>query len=113
MRKIAFVPARCGSKSIPFKNIKMFCGKPLIYWILNALEDSKTIDKTIVATDCKEIATIVESFKFKKVSIYWRNPENAQDLSTTESVMLEYIQQSNLKKSDYFILTQSTSPFTQ
>jgi len=113
MKKIAFVPARCGSKSIPFKNIKMFCGKPLIYWTLNELKDSKTIDEIIVATDCKEIATIVESFKFKKVSIYWRNPENAQDISTTESVMLEYIQQSNLKKSDYFILTQATSPFTQ
>lgn len=113
MKKIAFIPARCGSKSINFKNIKMFCGKPLIYWALNALEDSKTIDKIIVATDCKEIANIVESFKFKKVSIYWRNPENAQDISTTESVMLEYIQQSNLQKNDYFILTQATSPFTQ
>lgn len=113
MKRIAFVPARCGSKSIHFKNIKMFCGKPLIYWTLNALENSKIIDKIIVANDCKEIATMVESFKFKKVSIYWRNPENAQDLSTTESVMLEYIQQSNLKKSDYFILSQATSPFTQ
>ena len=35
MKKIAFIPARCGSKSIHFKNIKMFCGKPLIYWTLN------------------------------------------------------------------------------
>lgn len=113
MGKIGFVPARCGSKSIPFKNIKIFCGKPLIYWTLNALEDSKTIDKIIVATDCKEIAIIVESFKFKKVSIYSRNSENAQDISTTESVMLEYIQQSNLQKSDYFILAQATSPFIQ
>ena len=113
MGKIGFVPARCGSKSIPFKNIKMFCGKPLIFWTLNALEGSKLIDKIIVATDCKEIATTVESFTFKKVNIYWRNPKNAQDFSSTESVMLEYIQQSNLQKNDYFILTQATSPFTQ
>ena len=113
MKKIAFIPARCGSKSIPFKNINMFCGKPLIYWVLNALENSKVIDKIIVATDCKEIATVVKSFKFKKLSIYWRNPKNAQDISSTESVMLEYIQQSDLQKSDYFILTQATSPFTQ
>ena len=113
MKKIAFIPARCGSKSIHFKNIKMFCGKPLIYWTLNALEDSKTIDKIIVATDCKEIANVVESFNFKKASIYWRNHANAQDSSSTESVMLEYIQQSNLQKNDYFILTQATSPFTQ
>lgn len=113
MEKIGFVPARCGSKSIPFKNIKMFCGEPLIYWALNALEDSKIIDKIIVATDCKEIAAIVESFKFKKINIYWRDPKNARDISSTESVMLEYIQQSNLQKNDYFILTQATSPFTQ
>jgi N-acylneuraminate cytidylyltransferase len=113
MKKTGFIPARCGSKSIPFKNIKIFCGKPLIYWTLNALENSKIIDKIIVATDCKEIATVVESFSFKKVNIYWRNPKNAQDFSSTESVMLEYIQQSNLQKNDYFILTQATSPFTQ
>ena len=113
MKKIAFIPARCGSKSIHFKNIKMFCGKPLIYWTLNALENSKTIDKIIVATDCKEIATIVKSFNFKKVSIYWRNPANAQDSSSSESVILEYIKQSDLKNNDYFFLVQATSPFTQ
>jgi N-acylneuraminate cytidylyltransferase len=113
MRKIAFVPARCGSKSIPLKNIKMFYGKPLIYWTLNALENSKIIDKIIVATDCKEIATIVESFRFKKVSVYWRNLANAQNSSSTESVMLEYIKQSDLKINDYFFLVQVTSPFTQ
>ena len=113
MRKIAFVPARCGSKSIPFKNIKMFCGKPLIYWAINSLENSKTIDKIIIATDCKEIANVAESFNFRKASVYWRSPANAQDSSSTESVMLEYIHQSDLKKSDYFVLTQATSPFTQ
>ena len=113
MKKIAFIPARCRSKSIPFKNIKMFCGEPLIYWVTKSLENSKTIDKIIIATDCKEIINIVESFNLKKVSIYLRNPANAQDSSSTESVMLEYIQQSNLKKSDYFFLVQATSPFAQ
>jgi len=113
MKKIAFIPARCGSKSIPLKNIKIFCGKPLIYWTMNALENSKTIDKMIIATDCEEIANVVESFNFKKVSVYWRNPFNAQDPSSTESVMLEYIKQSDLKRNDYFFLVQATSPFTQ
>lgn len=113
MEKIGFIPARCGSKSIRFKNIKMFCEKPLIYWALNALEGSKTIDKVIVAIDCKEIANVIESFNFKKASVYCRNPANAQDSSSSESVMLEYIKQSDLKKSDYFFLVQATSPFTQ
>ena len=40
MRIIAFIPARGRSKSIPEKNIKTFCGKPLIFWNLSALQQS-------------------------------------------------------------------------
>ena len=40
MSVIAFIPARKGSKSVPMKNIKSFCGKPLIYWNLLSLENS-------------------------------------------------------------------------
>ena len=40
---IAFIPARCGSKSIKYKNIKLFCGKPLVYWDISALEKSSLI----------------------------------------------------------------------
>ena len=49
MSIIAFIPARGGSKSIPEKNIKSFCGKPLIYWNLKELQKSE-VDKVIVAT---------------------------------------------------------------
>ena len=49
MSILAFIPARGGSKSIPLKNIKMFCGKPLIYWNLLSLQKS-SVDKIIVAT---------------------------------------------------------------
>ena len=76
---IAFIPARCGSKSIPFKNIKEFCGKPLIFWNLKALQESKNIDKVFVATDCKKIERVVNSFDFSKVSVYARNSENANE----------------------------------
>mgnify|MGYP000017541176 CR=1 FL=1 len=78
---IAFIPARCGSKSIPFKNIKSFCGRPLIYWNLKALEDSTNIDQIYVATDCENIKSIVDQFKFSKVSVFERSNENAQDKS--------------------------------
>ena len=50
MSVIAFIPARGGSKSIPGKNIKDFCGKPLIYWNLFALEKSELVDEVVVAT---------------------------------------------------------------
>ena len=50
MSVIAFVPARGGSISIPKKNIKSFCGRPLIFWVLGSLQESN-VDKIIVATD--------------------------------------------------------------
>jgi N-acylneuraminate cytidylyltransferase len=110
---IAFVPIRSGSKSIPFKNVKLLCGKPLVYWSLNALQQSKNIDEIVVAIDCIDFKNTVESFNFSKVSCYWREAENAEDTSSTESVMLEYIKKSALKSDDLFILVQATSPFTK
>ena len=110
---IAFIPVRCGSKSIPFKNIKEFCGKPLVYWNLEALENSKNINKIFVATDCEEIKNVVNSFNFSKVDIYDRDKENASDIASTESVMLEFINRQNFKDNDLFFLVQATSPLTQ
>tara|TARA_X000000950_G_C13862484_1_gene639297 strand:+ start:160 stop:846 length:687 start_codon:yes stop_codon:yes gene_type:complete len=110
---IAFIPARCNSKSIAFKNIKNFCGKPLVFWSINALQNSVNIDKIYVATDCDEISNIVNSFNFSKVEVYDREPKNADDFASTESVMLEFISKNNFKDEDLFILVQATSPLTQ
>jgi YrbI family 3-deoxy-D-manno-octulosonate 8-phosphate phosphatase len=110
---IAFIPVRCGSKSIPLKNIKNFCGKPLVYWNLEALENSQNIDKVYVATDCDEIKSVVNSFGFSKVKVYDRDTKNANDTASTESVMLEFLNKSNFNDNDLFFLVQATSPFTQ
>jgi len=110
---IAFIPARCGSKSIPLKNIREFCGKPLIFWNLQALENYENIDKVYVATDCEEISSIVKSFGFSKVDVYYRSAENASDTSSTESVMLEFINNNDFDNNDLFLLVQATSPLTQ
>ena len=110
---IAFIPVRCGSKSIPFKNIKKFCGKPLVYWNLLALQNSKLIDSVYVATDCEEIKSVVSGFSFSKVKVYKRSDKNATDESSTESVMLEFIDKNNFKNNDLFLLVQATSPLTQ
>lgn len=111
--KVAFVPVRCGSKSIPYKNIKLFCGKPLLYWSLKALEFSNVIDKIIVATDCQEIKDIAISFNYSKVEIFDRSNTNASDTASTESVVLEYLESSNLKDDDQLIIVQVTSPFIE
>ena len=110
MTNIAFIPVRGGSKSIPLKNIKILNGHPLVYWTAKAANDATCIDRVIIATDSQEIKAVVEQLNLEKVSIYDRDKQNAQDTSSTESVMLEYINKSNLSNNDYFFLIQATSP---
>jgi YrbI family 3-deoxy-D-manno-octulosonate 8-phosphate phosphatase len=115
MAVTAFVPVRGGSKSIPLKNIKDFCGKPLVYWLVNALNQATVVDHVVVATDSDEIEKTVAGFAMPKVSVYRRLAENASDTASTESVMLEYLNGagSHLPNSDHFILAQATTPFTE
>lgn len=105
---IAIVPIRSGSKGIPNKNIKMLAGKPLVWWVLNSLEQSN-VDKIIVSTD-PEYKQIIENFRFTKLKIYLRNKNNSTDTSSTEDVLLETIL--NFKLVDDIILAQATSPLT-
>ena len=110
---IAFIPVRGGSKSIPLKNIKPFCGKPLVCWNIEALEDCPEVDEIIVATDSDKIEETVTSQSYKKTKVYRRSAENACDTASTESVMLEYIHYAQLTADDIFMLVQATSPLTE
>jgi YrbI family 3-deoxy-D-manno-octulosonate 8-phosphate phosphatase len=109
-KTIAFIPIRKGSKSIINKNLKNFCGKPLVSWVITALNNSKLVDEIIIASDYDEI---IPEIRLEKVHLYKRSFENAQDSSSTESVMFEYISKNNLNYEDTFILVQATSPFTK
>lgn len=59
---VAIIPARGGSKRIPRKNVKDFCGKPMIAWSIEAAKASGCFDKIIVSTDDPEIADIARQF---------------------------------------------------
>lgn len=107
---IAFIPVRGGSKSIPLKNIKTINEKPLVYWTALAAENAKCVDKLVIATDSEKIKSVVLEFGFSKLEVYNRQSENATDTASTESVMLEYLNQTDLKNEDNFILIQATSP---
>lgn len=109
---VAFIPVRGGSKSIPLKNIKPFCGKPLVCWNIEALENCSLVDEVIVATDSDKIEEVVRERHYKKTSVYRRSAENASDTASTESVMLEYIGKANLPEDTVFMLVQATSPLT-
>ena len=59
--KIAVIPARGGSKRIPRKNIKLFCGKPMIAWSIEAARASGLFDHIVVSTDDDEIAEVAKA----------------------------------------------------
>lgn len=80
MKITAIIPARSGSKRIPNKNIKLYCGKPLIYWSIKTALSSKYINEVIVSTDSEEIADLARSFGAK--TPYIRPSNISQDLST-------------------------------
>jgi YrbI family 3-deoxy-D-manno-octulosonate 8-phosphate phosphatase len=112
MKRIAFVPLRSGSKGIKNKNIKEFNNKPLCYWTIKSASEAKLIDKVYVSTDSKKIIDLVESFNLPKVETFLRSGETSMDSSSTESAMLEIINNKNFDSDSIFILIQATSPFT-
>lgn len=60
--RLAIIPARGGSKRIPRKNIKPFCGKPMIAWSIEAALQSACFDQVIVSTDDAEIAEVAHQW---------------------------------------------------
>ena len=112
---IAIVPIRKGSKGIKNKNRKILYNKPLFHYSLISLLNAELIDKVILATDDDELISSFDYSIFKnskKLTLYRRLDENANDESTTESVMLEFIELSKLNLNDNFLLVQATSPLT-
>ena len=59
---LCVIPARGGSKRIPRKNIRDFCGKPMIAYAIEAAKSSNLFDSIVVSTDDNEIATISKSY---------------------------------------------------
>ncbi|SEN65776.1 N-acylneuraminate cytidylyltransferase [Paenibacillus sp. OV219] len=107
---VAFIPVRGGSKSIPLKNIKPFCGKPLVYWTVAAAAECEEIDCVYVATDDNQIREAVESFGLSKVVVIGRSAESAHDTASTEIALLEFAENTN---ADRIILVQATSPLLE
>jgi len=60
--KLALIPARGGSKRIPRKNIKLFCGKPMIAWSIESAQQSGCFDQVVVSTDDAEIAEVARQY---------------------------------------------------
>lgn len=113
MNNLVFIPIRSGSKSIKDKNIKLINGKPLFYWIINACEKSKCVDKIIISTDSERYSEFIKSFEFEKTEIFHRNKEFATDTASTEDAILEFLNKKEIKDECVIILAQATSPLTK
>ena len=87
--RVAIIPARGGSKRILKKNIKNFCGKPIISRVINIAKKSKIFNKIIVSTDDKKIASI--SKKYKAEVPFVRPYSLANDKAATLDVIVHAI----------------------
>lgn len=88
-KNIALIPARGGSKRLPNKNIKPINNKPLIAYSIEAALATKKIDRTIVSTDCQEIAQIARQYG---AEVPFIRPDNiSQDSTSDRPVMLHAI----------------------
>lgn len=91
--RLAVIPARGGSKRIPRKNIKLFVGKPMIAWSIEAAIQSGCFDRIIVSTDDAEIADVARAHGAEVPFV--RPPELSDDHTGTIPVIAHAIQWQN------------------
>lgn len=89
MLRLAIIPARIGSKRISKKNIKLFCGFPIIKYSIEAAIKSNIFDEIMVSTDSKEIAKIANKYGAK--TPFLRSKVNSDDNSTLGNVVNEVL----------------------
>ena len=87
--KLAIIPARGGSKRIPRKNIKTFCGKPMIAWSIEAALQSGCFDQVIVSTDDSEIAEV--AWQYGATVPFTRPAQLSDDHTGTTAVIAHAI----------------------
>lgn len=109
--RIAIIPARGGSKRIPKKNIRSFCGKPIIARSIEAAIESELFDHVIVSTDCQEIAKIAKDYGAEVPFV--RPAELSNDVATTRVVVNHTINwvNDNLGDVEHACCLYATAPF--
>lgn len=111
MSSVAIITARGGSKRIPKKNIREFCGKPIIAYSIEAALRSKCFDEVMVSTDSVEIKEIAEQYGASVP--FMRSLETSSDFATTANVIEEVLDEYEKKGQlfDYFACVYPTAPF--
>ena len=109
-RVIAIIPARGNSKRVVGKNLKMFAGKPLICWTIEAALKARGVDKVIISTDLPDIADLGR--KMGASVPFLRPIELSGDMAQVQDVISHVLDYYD-SQGEYFthlILLQPTSP---
>lgn len=111
MAAVAIITARGGSKRIPRKNVKEFCGKPIIVYSIEAALESGLFDEVMVSTEDEEIAGIAKAAGARVP--FMRSGENAGDYASTDDVLLEVLEayREQGREFDSFCCLYPTAPF--
>lgn len=111
MGNIAIITARGGSKRIPRKNIKLFCGRPIMEYSICAALESGLFEEVMVSTDDQEIGEIAEKCGAKVP--FYRSEATSNDYATTSDVLLEVLLEYQKRglTFDYMSCIYPTAPF--
>ena len=112
-RRLCIIPARGGSKRIPDKNIKDFCGKPIISYILKAAKESGLFDLIHVSTDHQRIIQVVEDLGFR---VDFKRPKDLANDQTPIMPVLKYVTERYMalgKNFDQVCLLMACSPLIE
>ncbi len=111
MKRLAIIPARGGSKRIPRKNIKEFCGKPILAYSIEAAIHSGAFDEVMVSTDDEEIAEIAKRYGAKVP--FYRSEATSNDFATMSDVFFEVLDEYEKRGEtfDMFCCIFPTAPF--
>lgn len=110
-KAIAVITARGGSKRIPKKNIKEFCGKPILAYSISAALESRLFDEVMVSTDSEEIAEVAR--KYGAEVPFMRSEATAGDFATTADVLMEVLEEYEKRERqfEYIACIYPTAPF--
>lgn len=111
MRQIAIMTARGGSKRIPRKNIKEFCGRPILAYSIDAALQSGVFDVVMVSTDDEEIARTARRYGAEVP--FFRSAETAGDYASTAEVLTEVLTEYQKQGQEFDLLCgiYPTAPF--
>lgn len=111
MSRVAIITARGGSKRIPRKNIRDFCGKPIISYSISAAIETGIFDRVMVSTDDKEIADI--AIRYGASVPFYRSEANSNDYADTTDVIMEVLRELEMIGEAYeeFCCIYPTAPF--